>query len=124
MQRDFDIHQHPVSRRLASFGLLTFLGLWSVLALGQSGVRDLSGTVTDHQHEPLKGAVIQVENGGTLFVASYITDRDGRYNFKRLDGNIDYRIWVEFRGHKSRVKQLSKFDDNKPKILNFVVDLH
>ena len=124
MQRDFDIHQHPVNRRLASFGLLTFLGLWSVLALGQSGVRDLSGTVTDHQHEPLKGAVIQVENGGTLFVTSYITDRDGRYNFKRLDGNTDYRVWVEFRGHKSRVKQLSKFDDNKLKILNFVVDLH
>lgn len=117
------INQHHANRRLAAFGLFTFLCLCPALALGQSGVRDLSGTVTDHQHEPLKGAVIQVENSATLGVVSYITDRDGKYSFKHLDGNTDYRVWVDFRGQKSRVRQMSKFDDNKPKTINFILGL-
>jgi len=57
------------------------------------GTKNLSGTVTDHQHEPLKGAVVQVENDVTMGVVSYITSRDGKYSFKRLDGDTDYRLW-------------------------------
>jgi len=118
------INRHRRNRNLTAFGLLAFLSLWSVVAVGQFRTRDISGTVTDHQHEPLKGAVVEVENCVSLGVVSYITGRDGRYSFKRLDGDIDYRVWVSFRGHKSRVRQLSKFDEYTPKIIDFVVDLH
>ena len=117
------INQQPAKRNWRGFGLLGTIVLWTTLVFGQTGTRDISGTVTDHEHEPLKGAVIQVENSVTLMVESFITDRDGKYRFRHLEGGTDYRVWVEFRGHRSKVRQLSKFDDNKPKAINFVVDL-
>ncbi len=80
--------------------------------------------MTDHQHEPLKGAVVQAENGVTMGVVSYVTNRDGKYTFKRLDGKTDYRLWVTFRGTKSSVRKLSRFDTNRPKVVNFALILH
>ena len=118
------INRHSGNRSLHAFCFLMFLSLWSALAIGQLRTRDISGTVTDHQHEPLRGAVVEVENCVSLGVVSFITDRDGRYSFKRLDGDIDYRVWVNFRGHKSKVRQLSKFDEYKPKTIDFILDLH
>jgi len=118
------MNQQLSSRRLPALGFLTSLLLWSSLAIGQMGTRNLSGTITDHQHEPLSGAVVEVENGVTMGVVSYITNRDGKYTFKRLDGDTDYRLWVNFRGTKSRVRKLSQFDTNRPKIINFVLNLH
>jgi hypothetical protein len=123
MQRGIIMNQQTANRRLLASGFLTFLFLWSTLAAGQMGTRNLSGTVTDHQHEPLKGAVVQVENGVTMGVVSYITNRDGKYTFKRLDGDTDYRLWVNFRGTKSKVRRLSQFDTNRPKTINFVLHL-
>ena len=117
------MNQHTADRRLPALGFLTFLFLWSALGVGQMGTKNLSGTVTDHQHEPLKGAVVQVENDVTMGVVSYITSRDGKYSFKRLDGDTDYRLWVNFRGTQSKVRHLSRFDSNQPKIINFVLDL-
>ncbi|WP_176441627.1 carboxypeptidase-like regulatory domain-containing protein [Granulicella rosea] len=110
--------------RLPAAGSLTLLFLWSALAVGQMTTRDLSGSVTDRQHEPLRGAVVQVQNGATMGVVSYITNRDGKYSFKRLDGETDYLLWVNFRGQKSKVRKLSQFDNDRPKTVDFVLDLH
>jgi len=117
------MNQQTATRRPSALGFLTLLLLWSSLTLGQIGTRNLSGTVTDHQHEPLNGAIVQVESGVTMGVVSYITNRDGKYSFKRLDGDTDYRLWVNFRGTQSKVRHLSRFDSNQPKIINFVLDL-
>ena len=75
--------------------------------MSSSGSVSYTHLVTDHQHEPLNGAVVQVENGVTLGVVSYVTTRDGKYTFKRLDAHTDYRMWVKFRGRKSRVRPVS-----------------
>jgi hypothetical protein len=117
------MNRQMVSRQLSNLCFLASLLLWPSLAIGQMGTRNLSGTVTDHQHEPLKGAVVQAENGVTMGVVSYITKRDGKYAFKRLDGKTDYRLWVTFRGTKSKVRRLSQFDTNRPKVVNFVLIL-
>src|ERR1700677_1099502 len=53
---------------------------------GRPTLRNLTGTVHDRHHEPLKGAVVEIENENTKSVLSYITDRNGRYSFKRIDG--------------------------------------
>lgn len=118
------MNRQMARRCLPALGLLTSLLLCSPPAIGQMGTRSLSGTVTDRQHEPLKGAVVLAENAVTMEVVSYVTNRDGKYNFKHLDGDIDYRLWVNFRGTKSKVRKLSQFDSNQPKIVNFVVILH
>jgi hypothetical protein len=72
-------------------------------------------------NEPLKGAVIQVQNGATTSMISYIIGRNGRYTFKRLDGQTDYRLWARFKGQQSKVRKLSQFDSDKPKVIDFII---
>jgi len=117
------VKQQSAIRDLQALCFLALLLLCSAVAAPQMATRKLSGTVTDHQHEPLNGAVVQVENGVTLGVVSYVTTRDGKYTFKRLDAHTDYRMWVKFRGRQSRVRQMSQFDSNRPKTINFVLNL-
>jgi hypothetical protein len=88
---------------------------------GQSTFRNLTVTVQDRHHEPLKGAIVEIENEDTKSVISYITDRSGRYSFKRLEGEDDYRIWFTYRGQRSKVRILSQFDDHHDATINLVV---
>ncbi|WP_158792031.1 carboxypeptidase-like regulatory domain-containing protein [Granulicella sp. L60] len=102
---------------LATAGLLLFAAPLS----GQPTVRNLTGTVQDRHHEPLKGAIVEIENEDTKGVVSYITDRNGRYSFKRLEGEADYRIWFTYRGHRSKIRQLSQFDGRHDATINLVI---
>ena len=77
---------------------------------GQSVLRDLSGTVQDGHHEPLRGAVVYLENESDHNVVTYITDRTGHFSFKRLRGDVDYDVWAVVRGEASKKKTLSQFD--------------
>lgn len=83
--------------------------------------RSLSGTITASGHEPVRGAVVEVRNVATNVVVTYITDTTGKYNFKRLDGNVDYEVWVLFRGNRSTTRSVSKFDSHMVKVIDFTV---
>ena len=76
----------------------------------QQPLRDLSGVVQDGHHEPLRGAVVYLENSGTHSVVTYLTDRSGRFSFKRIGGDVDYDVWAVFRGQQSKKKNISQFD--------------
>jgi Carboxypeptidase regulatory-like domain len=84
--------------------------------------RDLSGTVTDPHHEPLRGAIVQLQVGDSPNISSYITGDDGRYRFLRLNGDLDYRVWVKFRDRTSHPRSLSKFDTNLHKVIDFTIE--
>ncbi len=114
-------HASRTARSLTTRTIAAGLLLCAPYMFGQHTFRNLAGTVTDRHHEPLKGAVIQVHNESTESVASYITGRSGRYSFKRLDGNTDYRVWATYQGHRSRSKDLSSFDSNQEKVINLVI---
>jgi hypothetical protein len=105
---------------LAVMGLL----LRGTALPGQSTLRNLTGTVQDRHHEPLNGAVVEIENENTKGVISYITDRSGRYSFKRIQGEVDYRVWFTYRGQRSGVRELSQFDDHQNATINLVVKSH
>jgi Carboxypeptidase regulatory-like domain len=105
---------------LAAMGLL----LCAAPLSGQPTLRNLTGTVQDRHHEPLNGAVVEIENENTKGVISYITDRSGRYSFKRIQGEVDYRVWFTYRGQRSGVRELSQFDDHQNATINLVVKSH
>jgi hypothetical protein len=86
-----------------------------------STLRNLTGIITDSGHEPIRGAIVELQNGTTNEVVTFITDASGRYNFKRMDGSTDYQVWVLFRGHRSATRNISKFDDHMAKVINFTV---
>ena len=90
-------------------------------ARAQSALRSLSGTVKDSGREPIRNAVVELRNGSTNQIVTYITDATGRYIFKRLDGSTDYEVWVMFRGHRSATRNISKFDSHMVDVINFTV---
>jgi len=87
----------------------------------QATVRTLTGTVADTSHEPIRGAVVELRNESSRELATYITEANGSYEFKRLDGNADYVVWVVFRGRHSETHTISKFDSRMAKVINFTV---
>ena len=122
------LKHHPKTPRLALGLLLSLLPMSATpaqpLQMGGHSVRTLTGTVTDPHHEPLKGAVIKLQVGDTSNITTYITGPDGRYIFKRLDGNVDYKVWATFRGIKSRERELDKFNSKKNPEIDLMIDLH
>ena len=89
--------------------------------LSQPTIRTLNGTVTDTSHEPIRGAVVELRNSKSAEVLSYLTDASGQYNFKRLDGNPDYDVWVLYRGRRSPTRSISKFDSHMAKVIDFTI---
>ena len=72
--------------------------------------RAITGTVQDASHEPLRGAVVQMEEAGTLSIRSYVTDERGEYHFRNVPSTSDFTLWATFRGVKSKTFPVSKFD--------------
>jgi len=88
---------------------------------GQHKSRDISGSVTDRHHEPLRGAVVQAHNLSTLTVVSYITGTDGRYSFRHLSGDCDFKISASWHNQHSTSKNLSLFDTSQPRVINLTI---
>jgi hypothetical protein len=95
--------------------IVTFFFLAASALPGQNypDTRSVRGTVTYSDKEPVAGAVVQLENTRTLGIRSYITNREGRYQFQQLDGDIDYRLQVEYRGRFGKPKILSRLNSSK-----------
>jgi hypothetical protein len=116
--------QHPWIAILAVFvGACLMLVAVPVAAQmpTQATMRSLTGTVTDTGHEPIRGAVVELRNESSHALVTFITEPNGSYNFKRLDGNADYMVWVVFRGKHSPTHTISKFDSHMDKVIDFTV---
>ncbi len=98
-------------------GLL--LGLHSGAQETQA-MRNLSGRVTDG-HEPLQGAVVQLQDPNNNSIVTYLSDPDGSYHFKRLNGSTDFNVWADYHGHRSAVHAISKFDSHMEKVINLTI---
>lgn len=95
------------------------LVLWAGLVAQTT--RSVSGTVTDGSGEPVKGAVVQLEDSPQLQIRSYITHEDGKYHFSGLQWNIDYRLRARYHRAEGPVRTLSQFDSRSAKVLNLEV---
>jgi hypothetical protein len=84
--------------------------------------RTLSGTITDPHHEPLRGAIVELQEGESANIISYVTDQDGRYHFLRLKGNQDYSVWAKFRNRESKHRSISKFADKPEQVVDFELE--
>ena len=104
---------------------LSFVFLSTVLpcfgANAQPSTRSVSGTVTDQNGNPVKGAVVLIENTALLRIRSYITQSDGKYHFSGLYWDVDYRLKAKYHGAKGRTKTLSQFDSHDAKVIDLKV---
>lgn len=111
-------------RRRATIALAALVTLCAMPAsTAQDVYRQLTGVVTDRGNEPLKGAIVEVQNENTKSIVSYITDREGRFDFKRLREDTDYVIWATYRGTRSKSRELSHFNGKDHPEFKFVIRL-
>ena len=111
------MRRHYLVGTIAALALLASSGLLHA----QHQSRSLAGVISDKHHEPLRGAIVQARNLDTQTVVSYITDQDGHYRFKRLDGDCDYKISAAWHNQRSSQRDLSLFDSNPAKVINLTI---
>ncbi len=100
-------------------------GMWGagLAAMAQPSSRTLTGTVKDRQHEPLRGAVVVVQQEGTNVIVSYLTDSNGQFSFKHLSPSVDYQVTATYRGKTCHAQEMSHFDSKLDKVMNFIIVL-
>ena len=90
----------------------------AALVLAAQATRSVKGIVCDQNGNPLKGAVVQLQNTRTLWIRSCISQRDGSYQFQRLNRDVDYELRASYHQASSRVKTLSMFDERPVAFIN------
>ncbi len=99
---------------------LLCLAAMCVQTLTPADTRTVQGTVTNNG-EPIRGAVVQIENRANLQLRSYITQQDGAYHFAGLLFNVDYQIWAKRGDKESKKETVSQFDGKKEVKLDLVL---
>ncbi len=89
--------------------------------IGQA-VRVVQGIVRDSSDQPQANAVVYLQDQKTLEVRTYITQADGRYRFGQLSSEVDYQLWAEYKGHKSKTRSISSFDSKKEFTFDLKID--
>jgi hypothetical protein len=89
--------------------------------IGQS-VRVVQGIVQNAESLPQANAVVYLQDQKSLEVRTYITEADGRYRFGQLSSDVDYQLWAEFKGHKSKTRSISSFDSKKQFTFDLKID--
>ena len=80
--------------------------------MGQA-VRVVQGMVQDSSDQLQANAVVYLQDQKSLEVRTYITEADGHYRFGQLSSEVDYQLWAEYKGHKSKTRSISSFDSKK-----------
>ena len=84
--------------------------------LAQS-MRVVQGLVLNADNQPQQNSVVYLQDQKSLQVRTYITEADGKYRFGQMSSDVDYQLWAEYKGHKSKIRSISSFDSKKE--LNF-----
>lgn len=84
--------------------------------------RTLTGTVNDKNDKPVPEAIVYLKNTKTLGMKTYIAQKDGTYRFPELSPNVDYEVYAERNGMKSKAKTLSQFDDRPNPNINLQIN--
>ena len=90
-------------------------------SLAQS-MRVVQGLVLNADSQPQQNAVVYLQDQKSLQVRTYITEADGRYRFGQLSSDVDYQLWAEYKGHKSKTRSISSFDSKKELIFDLKID--
>jgi hypothetical protein len=89
----------------------------------QASTRTLTGTVLNQDDQALASAVIYLKDTRTLAVRTYISNKDGSYQFGGLAPNQDYELYADYQGDRSSTRTLSAFDSRTQPNINLHVNV-
>jgi carboxypeptidase family protein len=89
------------------------LGILPVAQAQNLGQRNVSGSVTDANSDPVVGATVFLKNQKTKAIRSYTSDKDGRFRFAQVNMSEDFDLWAEKDNRKTAVKTVSSWDARK-----------
>jgi Carboxypeptidase regulatory-like domain len=72
--------------------------------------REVHGTVVDQAGRPMEGALVTLTNKSTKDKITFITKKDGHYNFDDLSFTIDYELDAKYKEFASEPYKLSQYD--------------
>jgi hypothetical protein len=84
--------------------------------------RSLDGAVLLPSEELAEGAVVQLKDTKTLRVRSYITLKDGKYNFHGLSTDTDYEVKAKYKDLESKTRRLTVYDSRKKATLDLKLE--
>jgi hypothetical protein len=74
--------------------------------------RDLTGKVTDSSGQSIEGALVTLTDTKTNAKTTFITKKDGRFNFDDLSLVVDYRLQARFKDVVTEPRNISQYDPN------------
>ena len=73
-------------------------------------LRTIEGFVCNDEGTPIQGAVVYLQDSKSLAVKSYLSDAQGRFHFRQLSMGLDFDLWAELNGKRSKSKNISQFN--------------
>jgi len=73
-------------------------------------LRTIEGIVCSNEGAPIQGAVVYLQDSKSLAVKSYLSDAQGQFHFRQLSMSLDYGLWAELNGKRSKTKNISQFN--------------
>ncbi len=84
--------------------------------------RVVKGTVFDASDVEVNGATVQLKNGRTKQIRSFVTQDKGGYYFNQLDVNVDYELRAITDTSEAKWKTLSSFDSRRDPVVNLKLE--
>jgi hypothetical protein len=72
--------------------------------------RSVTGKVVDGSGTPLEGALVTVTDTKAAEKRTFITKKDGHYNFDNLSFTVDYQLQARYKDAVSEPRKLSQYD--------------
>lgn len=85
-------------------------------------IRTLTGEVRLPDDSLAEGAVVQIKNLKTLQIRSFITQKDGKYNFQNLSSGVDFEIRATLKDLASPKRMLTVYDTRLDPVINLKLE--